>query len=469
MSVAFGGGGPVRQTPFKEHHWDRLLNEIGDGAVVPIVGPELLEIEADGVRAPLYDHLAGRLARRLLDVPAGAAEEQLTFQQVADLHVQNRGDLEDVYAGLQELVTKTQWPTPEPLKLIAAIPHFDLYISTTFDRLLEQALTETRPHHPAVPLAYSKRCEFDDIAAVRPAPGVATVYQLFGRARTLRDFVVTDDDLLDFICRLQSTDHRPRNLFQRLRNSNLLLLGCRFPDWLARFFLYAAKGDGLFHEGLRGVVADGRLTNETDLVLFLQRRHTSVFMQGGAVDFVKELHRLWHEAYGNVEPEADKDLPIEGLDPCEDDAFFISYASEDRPKALALVEALAQRGLPVWYDRMKLDSGDRYREKIMRNIERSAFFVPLISRHCATPERRFFRLEWDKAKDELKRASFDPQAMPFVLPLVVDDTPFDPPFLGGLFRDLHWCRFETNAPPDSFLGRCEQLLREHRRRKRGLV
>lgn len=43
-----------RLTEFKEHHWDMLLDYIGQGRVVPVVGPELLVAAEDGRSVPFY-------------------------------------------------------------------------------------------------------------------------------------------------------------------------------------------------------------------------------------------------------------------------------------------------------------------------------------------------------------------------------------------------------------------------------
>ena len=73
------------------------------------------------------------------------------------LDPRNRAD--DLYYETRGILTERSWPTPEPLLQLAAITHFDLFISTTFDFLVEQALNEIRFQGAAGTraLAYSEK------------------------------------------------------------------------------------------------------------------------------------------------------------------------------------------------------------------------------------------------------------------------------------------------------------------------
>ena len=51
-----------RLTEFKEHHWDMLLDYIGQGRVVPVVGPELLMANEEGHKVAFYQAVSNRLA-----------------------------------------------------------------------------------------------------------------------------------------------------------------------------------------------------------------------------------------------------------------------------------------------------------------------------------------------------------------------------------------------------------------------
>lgn len=50
---------------FKNYQWGQLMLSIAKGAVVPVIGPELLSVEVDGRDVNLYRHVAERLALEL--------------------------------------------------------------------------------------------------------------------------------------------------------------------------------------------------------------------------------------------------------------------------------------------------------------------------------------------------------------------------------------------------------------------
>ena len=57
---------------------------------------------------------------------------------------------------------------------------------------------------------------------------------------------------------------------------------------------------------------------------------------------------------------------------------FLSYKREDKASARALAEALARRGLDVWWD-VDLLPGERFAEEIEQVIERAKVAVTLWS------------------------------------------------------------------------------------------
>jgi hypothetical protein len=68
---------------------------------------------------------------------------------------------------------------------------------------------------------------------------------------------------------------------------------------------------------------------------------------------------------------------------------FLSHASEDKPFAVPLAEALTARGLRVWLDVSQLTIGDRLRESIDRGLARSRFGVVILS-------PSFFSKDWPR-------------------------------------------------------------------------
>jgi hypothetical protein len=417
---------------FNDRNWRNLLMDIEARQVVPIVGSELLVLGEEPGQPTLYQHLAKELVSRL-PLEEERLPEGYGLLDVTSLFFQDPGNrVDELNYETRGILTERSWSTPEPLRKLAAITHFDLYVSTTFDSLLERALNEARFQGAAGThaLAYSEKRQVEDIPA-GSGNRQPTVYQLFGKLDPAGDYGITEEKILEFTHRLQSRDLRPQNLFDVFQTKSLLVLGCGFPGWLARFFLRSAKGEQFFTQGARGVIADKTTKQDLGFAMFLQRRQTIIYSQGDAVQFVNELHRRWMEKFGRD----GGDEKLRGTLPdFKTDSVFLSYASEDRQYALMVKKAFDEAGVDVWFDQSALDSGDVYGPKIEKNIENCSYFVPLISKNSATVSKRYFFKEWKKAIDEL--AAY-PIEYPFIQPILLDDTPLDSPGIPREFRERH--------------------------------
>ncbi|MGL1710575.1 SIR2 family protein, partial [Vibrio parahaemolyticus] len=60
------------------------------------------------------------------------------------------------------------------------------------------------------------------------------VYHLFGKLSASPTYVISDEDLLEFICALQNEHLAPEKLFHELEHNHLLFIGSNFSNWLAR-------------------------------------------------------------------------------------------------------------------------------------------------------------------------------------------------------------------------------------------
>jgi hypothetical protein len=84
---------PVTASPFVHFDndaWDDLLNYIEERRVIPIVGPELLEVETDSGPRLLYEWLAEKLAARL-NVDPSILPSPLTLNDVVCQYLSQRG------------------------------------------------------------------------------------------------------------------------------------------------------------------------------------------------------------------------------------------------------------------------------------------------------------------------------------------------------------------------------------------
>jgi hypothetical protein len=151
--------------------------------------------------------------------------------------------------------------------------------------------------------------------------------------------------------------------------------------------------------------------------------------------------------------------PQEGSPP----AFFVSYARDNLDAAKQLVEALRAAGLEVWLDLGKLQAGDAWDLKIRRNIKTCSFFIALISRETDARQEGYFRREWAMAAD---RALYFADDVPFLLPVIIDDSRSSTARVPERFRAAHWTTLRGGQATPEFVEHLRQLVEDNRRRAR---
>ncbi len=119
-------------------------------------------------------------------------------------------------------------------------------------------------------------------------------------------------------------------------------------------------------------------------------------------------------------------------------AVFLSYASQDAGAARRLCESLRSAGIDVWFDvEGGLETGDEWDAKIRRQIKECVLFLPLISATTQSREEGYFRIEWELAA---QRALGIASGVPFILPVVIDDTREPEALVPDRFRAVQWTR-----------------------------
>jgi tetratricopeptide (TPR) repeat protein len=136
-------------------------------------------------------------------------------------------------------------------------------------------------------------------------------------------------------------------------------------------------------------------------------------------------------------------------------AVFLSYASQDAAAVERIAQTLRAAGVEVWFDRNELVGGDAWDAKIREQIKTCALFVPVISAHTNARREGYFRREWKLAVD---RTHDMDEALPFLLPVVLDATADAAAFVPAKFRDVQWTRLPGGETPEQFCVRVQQLL-----------
>lgn len=446
-----------------ERGWEQLLDFIADGRVVPVIGPELLMIDIDGEMTPLYSYLAKQLATRL-QIDSAPAD---TLNTVACRYLSQGGQREDIYPELKRVMpSRSEIKLPETLVKLAEIRPLNLFVSTSFDPLLTDALNQVRygGQEKTQVLTFFPGSN-NDLPVALEQLDRATVFHLFGKLEVAPEYAATDEDLLEFMHTLQSRTSRPERLFDALIKQNLIVIGCPLSDWLGRFFIRIGKKERLVvSSGKTDFIVGNQLKNETNLAEFLKSfsARTKIFPMA-SIEFVNELHRRWMELHPPTQQAAKAiDLPDNDVDKMQTGAVFLSYASEDRPAVMLIRDALEQAGIDVWFDRNPetLRVGENFAVKIKTNIDQCSLFIPIISQNTLTQRARFFRTEWNHAQDLAERY---PDNKRFIIPVAIDETPPDASAVPEKFRKLHWERMQGGQAPLEFVDEVKRLYRDYQR------
>lgn len=136
-------------------------------------------------------------------------------------------------------------------------------------------------------------------------------------------------------------------------------------------------------------------------------------------------------------------------------AIFLSYASQDVAVARCVCDALRAAGLEVWFDQSELRGGDAWDAAIRTQVKECALFVPLISASTNARSEGYFRREWNLAVHRMLDMADD---QPFLLPVVIDDTPEPAARVPDRFRERQWSRLPGGAMATEFAARAARLL-----------
>ena len=238
--------------------WDILLDEIEEGQVIPVIGQDFL---SEQVGDNTFDAGFARRLAGLLELDL--EEETPSVASVAAQYARSRRPRKKFNDSIEWLVRQeAEGARPESLGKLAQITSFRVFVTTTFDHWMEQALTAAG--RQSVSLAYGAGEKAGDLPADYEHRREAFVYHLLGRPGDSA-FAVFEDDILEFMHQLLSpaSPRRPEQLFDALEKSHLLFLGFRFQDWLTRFFVRMARGVRLNDDNCRrNWIAGGTVEGE---------------------------------------------------------------------------------------------------------------------------------------------------------------------------------------------------------------
>ena len=451
--------------------WDQLLELVAEGRVVPIIGRDLLTVRYQETDVLLYPFLAQRLAE-YLGVSGEDLPEGDELNTVACRYMNEGKPIQDVYAAIKmKMPSEGELSIPPAFSKLAAIRPFRLFVTTTFDSLLERAINQEQFAGEAKTevFAYTPNA-VQDLSGPLENLERPVVFHLFGKLSATPGYAVTQEDILEWVHSLQSGSQKLNFLFDSLSRASLLILGCSFCEWLARFFIRTAKGQRLLEaQGSTDYVADKKISGDRNLVIFLRHfsTRTKIYQGGGAQEFLDELHRRWTERLKSAPPQLPgKEREMTTASYVRPGAIFLSYANEDRAAASRISQALEATGLEVFFDKDDLWVGEEWEPKLIRSIRESSLFIAVISKNTLpTPQRRYYRREWTQAGKEAEGKA-GPEC--FIIPVIIDETTLDEVAPPAAFNVQYKVLIDGQTD-DDFIKRIKDLYRKYQKALKGAL
>jgi hypothetical protein len=283
------------------------------------------------------------------------------------------------------------------------------------------------------------------------------LYNILGTHNTYPDFVVWEEDYIEYICGLLRLQDNLRVLFDQLRNRDLLLIGLPFTDWIVSFFLRVAKGkrfSGQRDGGREDYIADDpACITQPTIFFFDQKIGSTRIIPGSPRGFASELARRWRERYAATNKE---DLLERMADDIPKGAVFISYSRDDQAAAIELALGLIAAQVPVWLDKVRLSAGENYERGLENAVKNDAsFFISLISKATESDQKRYVH------RERLWASERQSDGFVFYIPVLIEDikeVKQEP----EKFSKIHRESLLNGKITSAFAKRMQLLIDEHR-------
>jgi hypothetical protein len=438
-----------------EIFWNELLSYLRRGELVPIAGPDLNVVTSDHADHTLTELIARRLVDSYaLDVPLA----RMTMGEATAMVIRQHGreEADGLYRVVSDIIAEFDGSWCAPLRELAAITDFRLYISTTPDTLLAEAINDVRygGTREVCELTFFPNQSTRERALhlVAPGDGDIAVVRLFGRAASTDQYAIHEEDLLEWLHSLLSdSGGLPEWIMHRLRQQPLLFIGCEIPDWLGRFLLRLSSDTRLSTKGKPFYLVSTANTAETPLANFFATYCRSMRIRQlhmAPTDFVFELHQRWRADLASRKGRSRAGARVVPLSP-DAPKFFISYAREDIDCARRLSDYIRSIGGEVFLDERRLRPGDEWWPEIRREIDTETdLFLAILSANTEKRTEGYVFREWRTA---IKR-SYSMLNQSFIIPVMIErwNKPTDYRQVPDEFRDLHF-GFAPDCEPDESL------------------
>ncbi|WP_048065428.1 SIR2 family protein [Methanosarcina acetivorans] len=216
----------------EEKDWDILLKRIKNGKCTPFLG-----FWACSEKISVASQIANEWARKY-DYPMEDSDNLTRVAQFVAVTEEDemfpRDEICNKITELSEEVTPTYFETPDEIHGVLADFPLPIYITTTYDDLMVQAL-ESCGKTPTQEI-----CRWNEYLIQRkptspdfdPTPEKPLVYHLNGCYKIPESLVLTEDNYLDFLVAISKEQNLlPPRIQQAFGGTSLLLIGYKVTDW----------------------------------------------------------------------------------------------------------------------------------------------------------------------------------------------------------------------------------------------
>jgi hypothetical protein len=354
----------------------------------------------------------------------------------------NENDYYKLSTILKEMIKGIRLVPLNPLLKLVRIRSFNLFLTTAYDEFLSNVVKKLRVVSTKSLSHNIKQRVFQLLNAELfnslENSQCTLIYSLFGSFEKNLKPAYTEMDILDTILdfyRDMEVDIR-NNLFQKMRNSSMLFIGCDYEDWLYRFFIRVISNKPHQYSSTKGnyiFVADNFREN-SKLSKFLMDSGTQIFYSNNrGNNFVGILFEKMAERYPE-EIISISDFPK---------LVFISFEGSNRQAALKLFSQLKKDGIMVWLDEEKFKPGDRLHSTIVEELDKCSIFIPLVSRESSEFQMddgrvKYHLFEWERAYSNIKSGN----NRQTIIPVKIDDSGW----VYDKFKDFHHFQIAKGDP-----------------------
>lgn len=310
----------------------------------------------------------------------------------------------------------------EPYRNLAKIKGFEAFLTVNIDGWLERAFeAEGLFVNPSI--NYFPSASFDPKQKIQE--NQPKVFNIMSSVHST-NFAMTEEQSLEYLYSLQSESSDISNkLFDTIRDKDILLIGCSFPNWFMRFFLRIMAQSPFTDSRITKYVACDNTLQDKELAAFLQSNAISIIhisnepingYNGDSIfkNSIEFIHKMYDQCF--VKPDGDDNIVRE--EPLFVEELFLSYSWGDKVMMEELKNEFRKHGVKIFFDDDNLKTGDQFGKKIKDKIRDCDYFLAFISKNSLERKDSYV---YDK---EWRFAFFldEEGEKKYIRPYIIDDT-----------------------------------------------